>query len=43
MAERAGGGWGQLVADSHDNLDNPQPYFELLQRLDQEVAPSNSF
>ena len=35
----ATGGWGQIVVNSHDNIDNPKPYFESLQRLATEVVP----
>ena len=38
VAEKTGG-WGQIVVNSHDNIDNPQPYFESLERLAKEVAP----
>lgn len=38
LAEKAGG-WGEIVINSHDNIDNPEPYFECLQRLAKEVAP----
>lgn len=33
------GGWGQIVVNSHDNIDNPQPFIESLQRLAKEVVP----
>ena len=33
------GPFGQLIVNSHDNMDNPEPYFESLQRLAQEVVP----
>ncbi|MAG81375.1 MAG: LLM class flavin-dependent oxidoreductase [Sutterellaceae bacterium] len=33
------GSWGQIVVNSHDNIDNPKPYFESLRRLASEVAP----
>ena len=38
MAEKVGP-WGMIVVNSHDNIDNPEPYFESLQRLASEVAP----
>jgi len=38
VAEKTGG-WGEIVVNSHDNIDNPQPYFESLERLAKEVAP----
>jgi alkanesulfonate monooxygenase SsuD/methylene tetrahydromethanopterin reductase-like flavin-dependent oxidoreductase (luciferase family) len=38
MVEQTGG-FGQIVPNSHDNIDNPKPYFESLQRLASEVAP----
>lgn len=38
VAEKTGG-WGEIVVNSHDNMDNPAPYFESLQRLATEVAP----
>ncbi|MNG02442.1 2,5-diketocamphane 1,2-monooxygenase [compost metagenome] len=39
MAERTGA-FGQVIVNSHDNIDNPEPYFESLQRLAQEVVPN---
>ncbi|MDD2126954.1 LLM class flavin-dependent oxidoreductase [Pseudomonas monteilii] len=39
MIERSGG-CGQIIVNSHDNIDNPEPYFESLQRLAQEVLPN---
>lgn len=33
------GGWGQICANSHDNLDNPAAWNESLQRLAKEVVP----
>ena len=33
------GGWGQLVANQHDSIDDPKPWAESLQRLAQQVAP----
>jgi alkanesulfonate monooxygenase SsuD/methylene tetrahydromethanopterin reductase-like flavin-dependent oxidoreductase (luciferase family) len=33
------GGWGQLVANQHDSIDDPKPWTESLQRLAQQVAP----
>lgn len=33
-------GFGQIVVNSHDNIDNPEPYFESLQRLASEVVPN---
>jgi alkanesulfonate monooxygenase SsuD/methylene tetrahydromethanopterin reductase-like flavin-dependent oxidoreductase (luciferase family) len=39
MAEHAGGGWGMICPNTHDNIDNPQPFFESLQRLAAEVTP----
>jgi 2,5-diketocamphane 1,2-monooxygenase len=33
------GGWGQICANSHDNLDNPGAWNESLQRLAKEVVP----
>ncbi|MDH4549888.1 MULTISPECIES: LLM class flavin-dependent oxidoreductase [Pseudomonas] len=33
------GGLGQIVVNSHDNIDNPEPYIESLQRLAKEVIP----
>lgn len=38
MAEVVGP-WGEIVVNSHDNIDNPEPYYESLQRLATEVAP----
>jgi alkanesulfonate monooxygenase SsuD/methylene tetrahydromethanopterin reductase-like flavin-dependent oxidoreductase (luciferase family) len=34
------GGWGQIVANSHDNLDDPKAWHESLQRLAKEVVPN---
>ena len=39
MIERTGD-FGQIIVNSHDNIDNPEPYFESLQRLAKEVVPS---
>lgn len=39
LAERAGG-WGQIVVNQHDSLDDPKPWAESLQRLASEVAPN---
>ena len=39
MVERTGD-FGQVIVNSHDNIDNPEPYFESLQRLAQEVIPN---
>jgi alkanesulfonate monooxygenase SsuD/methylene tetrahydromethanopterin reductase-like flavin-dependent oxidoreductase (luciferase family) len=39
MAEKTGA-WGEIVVNSHDNIDNPKPYFESLQRLAKEVVPN---
>ncbi|OHT18256.1 LLM class flavin-dependent oxidoreductase [Edaphosphingomonas haloaromaticamans] len=33
------GGWGQLVYNQHDSLDDPKPWEESLRRLAQEVCP----
>lgn len=33
------GGWGQLVANQHDSLDDPAPWEESLRRLATEVCP----
>jgi alkanesulfonate monooxygenase SsuD/methylene tetrahydromethanopterin reductase-like flavin-dependent oxidoreductase (luciferase family) len=33
------GEWGEIVVNSHDNIDEPAPYFESLQRLSKEVVP----
>ncbi len=33
------GGWGQIVANQHDSLDDPKPWEESLQRLAKEVCP----
>ena len=33
------GGWGQIVANSHDSIDDHQPWVESLQRLAKEVVP----
>jgi alkanesulfonate monooxygenase SsuD/methylene tetrahydromethanopterin reductase-like flavin-dependent oxidoreductase (luciferase family) len=33
------GGWGQIVANSHDSIDDPKPWAESLQRLAKEVVP----
>lgn len=38
LADRTGG-WGQIVANQHDSLDDPRPWAESLQRLAREVAP----
>jgi alkanesulfonate monooxygenase SsuD/methylene tetrahydromethanopterin reductase-like flavin-dependent oxidoreductase (luciferase family) len=38
VAEKTGG-WGEIVVNSHDNIDNPKPYFESLERLAKEVVP----
>jgi 3,6-diketocamphane 1,6-monooxygenase len=33
------GGWGTLQVEVHDYMDNPEPWFESLERLVSEVAP----
>jgi len=33
------GGWGQIVANQHDSLDDPKPWEESLRRLATEVCP----
>jgi alkanesulfonate monooxygenase SsuD/methylene tetrahydromethanopterin reductase-like flavin-dependent oxidoreductase (luciferase family) len=33
------GGWGQIVANQHDSLDDPKPWEESLRRLAIEVCP----
>jgi len=33
------GGWGQIVANQHDSIDDPKPWEESLQRLAIEVCP----
>ena len=33
------GGWGQIVANQHDSLDDPKPWEESLRRLASEVCP----
>lgn len=33
------GGWGQIVANQHDSLDDPAPWDESLRRLAKEVCP----
>ena len=33
------GGWGTLQVESHDYMDDPEPWFESLQRIVDEVAP----
>ena len=33
------GGWGQIVANKHDSLDDPKPWEESLRRLATEVCP----
>ncbi len=38
LAEKTGG-WGEIIVNSHDNMDDPAPYFESLQLLAQEVVP----
>ncbi|MNR52023.1 2,5-diketocamphane 1,2-monooxygenase [compost metagenome] len=38
MVEKVGP-WGMIVVNSHDNIDNPEPYVESLRRLVSEVAP----
>ena len=38
VAEKTGG-WGQIAVNSHDNIDNPKPFMESLQRLAKEVVP----
>ncbi|QYB02148.1 LLM class flavin-dependent oxidoreductase [Rhodococcus sp. USK10] len=38
MSERIGG-FGTIVMNSHDCIDDPEPWFESTQRLAQEVAP----
>lgn len=34
------GGWGTLQVEGHDYMDNPEPWFESLTRIAQEVAPN---
>jgi alkanesulfonate monooxygenase SsuD/methylene tetrahydromethanopterin reductase-like flavin-dependent oxidoreductase (luciferase family) len=34
------GGWGQIVANQHDSIDDPQPWAESVQRLALEVCPN---
>ena len=34
------GGWGQIVANQHDSIDDPKPWAESLQRLAKEVVPN---
>ncbi|GAB3629933.1 luciferase [Pandoraea terrae] len=41
IAEKAGG-WGQIAANSHDYIDDLQPWIESLQRLAHEVVPKVS-
>lgn len=38
LADTAGG-WGQVVANQHDSLDDPKPWEESLRRLASEVCP----
>ncbi len=33
------GGWGQMVANQHDSLDDPKPWEESLRRFASEVCP----
>lgn len=33
------GGWGQIVANQHDSIDDPKPWEESLRRLASEVCP----
>lgn len=33
------GGWGQIVANQHDSIDDPKPWEESLRRLATEVCP----
>ncbi len=33
------GGWGQIVANQHDSIDDPKPWEESLRRLSAEVCP----
>jgi alkanesulfonate monooxygenase SsuD/methylene tetrahydromethanopterin reductase-like flavin-dependent oxidoreductase (luciferase family) len=33
------GGFGEIVVNSHDNIDDPEPFIESLQRLATEVVP----
>jgi alkanesulfonate monooxygenase SsuD/methylene tetrahydromethanopterin reductase-like flavin-dependent oxidoreductase (luciferase family) len=33
------GGWGTLQVEVHDYMDDPDPWFESLERLVKEVAP----
>ena len=33
------GGWGQIVVNQHDSIDDPKPWEESLQRLAKEVCP----
>jgi len=35
----ATGGWGQIVVNSHDSIDDPNLWIESLQRLAKEVIP----
>jgi len=37
--EDATGGCGEVVVNSHDNIDDPKPWIESLQRLAKEVVP----
>lgn len=38
VAEKTGG-WGGININSHDNIDNPAPFIESMQRLAKEVCP----
>ena len=38
----ATGGWGQLVANQHDSIDDHKPWVESLQRFAKEVVPKVS-
>jgi len=42
MAEKVGP-WGQIAVNSHDYMDDPNPWFESLERLAKEVAPKVKF
>ncbi len=42
MAEHVGD-WGEICVNSHDNIDEPAPYFESLERLAKEVVPHVGF
>ena len=36
----ASGGWGTLQLQTHDYMDNPEPWLESMRRLVTEVAPT---